>query len=233
MSKRKKGLKQAEVRTFPNVFDGMNDDLESRLISFFNNHNPVTLELGCGNGEYTTTLAKKYPQRNFIGIDVKGSRIFNGAKKAITESISNAAFIICRAERILTLFKKLSVDAIWIPFPNPFPLQRSIKQRLVHPRFLAIYKNILAEGGKVYLKTDDVNLYNYALHTITEQKLSLNTFTEDLHNNGYITGDEKIFTKYESQHLSEGKKIKFISFSFENKSEKINNIIFKPIMEEV
>ncbi len=219
MSKRKKGLKQAEVRTLPNVFDGMNENLEEQLISHFKNKNSVTLEIGCGNGEYTTALAKKYPQRNFVGIDVKGSRLWKGAKGSLAGSINNAAFIICRAERILTLFDKLKVEEIWIPFPNPFPLQRGIKQRLVHPRFIAIYKSVLTEGGKVHLKTDADSLFEYALKVAQEENLYLEKVTDDLHNNGTAQGDEKILTKYEMLHLNEGRKIKLVSFSINNHQE--------------
>lgn len=211
---RRKGIKQLEVRTFPNVFTGRELQLQQKIFRYFGNTNPVTLELGCGNGEYSIALAEKYPGRNFVGVDIKGSRIWTGAKLALEKHITNAAFIISYIDRLKLNFTEPFVEEIWIPFPNPFQKQRSVKQRLVHSRYLEIYRKILLPGAKIHLKTDDETLFDYTLRVIDEKNLVLHSAFDDLHNHPDNEGEEKIITKYENQHLNDGKKIKYISFGF-------------------
>ncbi len=210
---RRKGRKQKEVRTFPNVFHGKLEDISSQVKRYFPDKKPIVLELGCGNGEYTLELAQRYPSRNFIGVDVKGSRIWTGAKKAIEKSIHNAAFIITYVDRLFLVFKEPIVDEIWIPFPNPFPMRKSIKQRLVHKRFIDVYRKICLTDAKIHLKTDDDTLYNYALKVVGEEKLNLVAATDNLYSSDYYKNELTIQTKFELQHLSEGKKIKYVCFS--------------------
>jgi tRNA (guanine-N7-)-methyltransferase len=209
---RRKGRKQKEVRTLPKVFHGKLEDIAEAIKKYFNNSNPLTLELGCGNGEYTLALAEKYPQKNFIGVDVKGSRIWTGAKKALAQSINNAAFIITYVDRLFIVFNKPIVEEIWIPFPNPFPLRKSIKQRLVHKRFIDVYKKICLPDARIHLKTDDETLFNYALKVIEEEKLKLIAATDDLYKSDLYKNELTIQTKYELQHLNDGKTIKYVCF---------------------
>lgn len=210
---RRKGRKQKEVRTFPNVFHGNLEIISESVPKYFNNNHPVVLELGCGNGEYTLSLAQKYPDKNFIGVDVKGSRIWTGAKKALTQSIPNAACIITYIDRLFLVFKNPVVEEIWIPFPNPFPLRRSIKQRLVHKRFIEVYRKICLPQARIHLKTDDEILYNFTLRVIEEENLKLLAYTDDLYNSVLFKDELTIQTKYELQHINDGKKIKYVCFT--------------------
>lgn len=211
---RKKKKKQLEVRTLKNVLWGLEEQIKNNLCSLFDDKQKFTLELGCGYGEYTLCLAQKYPQKFFIGIDAKGSRIWKGAKFAIENNINNCLFIITRIDRLNLIFPKLSVEEIWVPFPNPFQMRKSIKQRLVHKRFLDVYKEICLPESKIHLKTDDETLFNYTLQVINEEKLKLFYAIDNLYNSNHYKDELKITTKFEQQHINDGKKIKYICFTF-------------------
>lgn len=211
---RKKYKKITEVRTFGNVFDYKNENVEGELHNYFGNKNLFTIELGCGQADYTINLAQLYPHRNFIGIDRKPNRIWNASKNADEVNIKNAAFLIAYIEKLDNVFSNSVVDEIWITFPDPYPRHGSIKKRLTHTRFLEIYKKILVKNGIVNLKTDDNLLYEYTLEQIQKNNLHLVKETNDLYSSKEISAEESILTKYEKQHLTEGKKIKLISFRF-------------------
>lgn len=213
---RRKHIKIAEVRTFENVFDYKQENVEQHIIDYLGSDKPVTLELGCGQADYSINLAKLYPQRNFIGVDRKAARLWNASKNATNEKLKNVAFLIAYIEKLNEIFNRLKAEEIWITFPDPYPRRSSIKKRLVHPRFLEVYKNILLPEGKIFLKTDDETLYAYALKVIEEEKLILHKSTDDLYKSDSLSDEEKIQTKYEKQHLAEGKKIKLVCFSFNN-----------------
>lgn len=210
---RRKARKQKEVRSLPNVLWGSTDEIKSKLFSLFDKNQKFTLELGCGNGEYTISLAKKYPEKTFIGIDVKGSRIWTGAKYSIQNKIENCLFIITRIDRLNLIFEPKTIEEIWIPFPNPFPMRKSIKQRLVHKRFLDVYKQICIDNAKIHLKTDDETLFNYAIEVTKQENLTLLASTEDLFNSSYYKDELTITTKFEQQHISNNKTIKYVCFS--------------------
>ncbi len=210
---RRKGRKQQEVRSLLNVLWGNTENIYAQLKSKFEENQKFTLELGCGNGEYTTSLAMKYPQRFFIGIDVKGSRVWTGAKYAIENQINNCLFIISRIDRLNLIFPEKSVEEIWIPFPNPFPMRKSIKQRLVHNRFLDVYKKICVPGAKIHLKTDDETLFNYAIQVTKEEKLKIISAVDNLYDSSEYKNDLKITTKFEQQHINNNKTIKYVCFS--------------------
>lgn len=209
---RRKLKKITEVRTFENVFDYKNENIEQKLHNYFANDNRFTLELGCGQADYTINLAQLYPVRNFIGVDRKPNRIWNASKNAEKLKLSNASFLIAYIEHLDKVFSKSSVEEIWITFPDPYPRRSNMKKRLTNPRFLEVYKNILVGKGKINLKTDDRLLYEYTLDVVHKNKLKLLKETNDLYSSDNLTDEEKILTKYEKQHLSEGKKIKLISF---------------------
>jgi len=211
---RRKHIKIVEVRSFENVFDIKNGNSEECLINYFGNNKPVTLELGCGQADYSISLAKLYPERNFVGIDRKPNRLWNASKNATAAKLKNVAILISYVEKLEEIFKELKTEEIWITFPDPYPFRRSMKKRLTSPHFLKIYKNILIPGGRVILKTDADSLYDYTLDIIKEQKLKLIKSTNDLYSSSNLTDEENIQTKYERMHLAEGKKIKLVSFSF-------------------
>jgi tRNA (guanine-N7-)-methyltransferase len=207
---RRKAKKQLEVRTLPNVLWGNTAEIKTRLLSRFSDTQRFTLELGCGNGEYTLSLAEKNPERFFIGIDVKGSRIWKGAKYALEKQINNCLFIITRIDRLHLIFQQQTVEEIWIPFPNPFPMRKSIKQRLVHKRFIDVYRFICVPQTKIHLKTDDETLFNYAIQVADEEKLTLISAVDDLYNSPLHQNELKITTKFEQQHISNNKTIKYV-----------------------
>lgn len=211
---RKKHKKISEVRSFPNVFDYKTENVENDLLEYFPNQNPITIELGCGQADYSINLAQEFPQRNFIGIDRKPNRIWNASKNASEKNLTNVAFLIAYAEKLEDIFSKIKVEEIWITFPDPYERTSGTKKRLTHPRFLKIYNKFLCMGGRINLKTDDDTLYEYTLKTIEEEKLKLHYFSKDLYTEENLSFEKTIKTKYEKMHLEKGKTIKLISFSF-------------------
>lgn len=185
--------------------------------SFFKNNHPIVLELGCGKGEYTVGLAGKYPEKNFIGMDIKGARIWRGLKNASEQQLENVAFVRTRIEMIENFFGTNEVSEIWITFPDPQPQKSRERKRLTSFRFLDRYRKILKKGGLIHLKTDSELLYDYTLQTLNESLLTIHYATSDL----YATDDElevkSIRTFYEQMWLSQGLKIKYIRFSLDER----------------
>ena len=181
---------------------------------FFKNNNPLILELACGKGEYSVSLAKKYPNKNFIGIDIKGSRIWTGAKEVLNKNITNVGFLRIRIEFIEYCFSKGEVDEIWIVFPDPHEKEGSISKRLTHSNFLEKYQNILQNNGLIHLKTDNTILYEFTLEMIEKCKHNLKVATTDIYNNQEFYNEELSFkTHYENIFLAQRKKITYIQFS--------------------
>lgn len=185
----------------------------------FKNSNPITVELGCGKGEYTIGQAKKYPERNFIGLDIKGARMWVGAKNAIQEGLSNVRFLRTRIDFVTSFFAKNEVDEIWITFPDPQPQKNRERKRLTAPLFLNRYKEFLRPGGTINLKTDSDFFYHYTAEKIHELGCEIIENSANVHNEMASFLPElqellKITTYYESIWLEEGKKIKFVKFRF-------------------
>lgn len=180
----------------------------------FHKDNPITLELACGKGEYTIGLAQQFPQRNFIGVDIKGARIWTGAKQVQEEKIPNAAFLRTRIELIEKFFARNEVDEIWITFPDPFPKDSDENNRLTSPVFLDRYRNILKKGGKIHLKTDSSFLFHYSCQVSCENEYLELLYKNDniYENGGHIIPELEIKTFYEKMHLSNAKTIKYIEF---------------------
>ena len=168
------------------------------------------VELGCGKGEYTVGLAKSDPSRNFIGVDIKGARIWRGAKTVEEEKIPNAAFLRTEIENIEAFFAPGEVEEIWITFPDP-QMQKT-RKRLTSTRFLGYYRNILGDNGVISLKTDSPFLYEYTRRLVKLNGFEVITDTDDLYGSGNADPVSSIKTFYEQQWLSRGKKIKLLSF---------------------
>ncbi len=180
---------------------------------FFKNDNPIVLELGCGKGEYTVNLAQKNPHRNFIGIDIKGSRLWRGAKTALEKDLKNTAFLRTQIEFITACFSEGEVDEIWITFPDPQIKFKRRKHRLTRPNLLTDYKKIMKKGGTLHLKTDSEFLFGYTLATV-DQIGKIIYAHHDIYNNSDAPREATaIQTFYEKQFLDQNKPITYIEFN--------------------
>ncbi|MFV0500952.1 MAG: tRNA (guanosine(46)-N7)-methyltransferase TrmB [Bacteroidales bacterium] len=210
----------AENETFPNMFQAQYIDLEREngfslkgewRRDFFKNNNPIVLELGCGKGEYTVGLGRKYKDKNFIGVDIKGARMWRGCKTSIEENLNNIAFLRTHVQIIEKYFSEGEVDEIWITFCDP-QLKKPNK-RLTSPRFLDIYSRILKPGGIIHLKTDSQELYDYTLEEVlipNNYKIHYNT--NDLYSTDDMHEVKEIKTYYENIYLKENKPITYLEF---------------------
>jgi tRNA (guanine-N7-)-methyltransferase len=210
----------AELGTFSNVIQpdesikpGINHPVKGKWrTEIFRNGNPVVLELGCGKGEYTVGLATRYPGNNYLGVDIKGARMWRGAKTSNQNKLPNTAFLRTRIEFIDSFFSEDEVDEIWITFPDPHPGKRNSNKRLTCPWFLNKYRSFLKNKGIVHLKTDNHDLHVYTRSIAERNGLEIISSTEDLH--GERKGDEilSIRTHYESLFMKEGIKITYLAF---------------------
>lgn len=184
-------------------------------LDHFKNDNPITIELACGRGEYTVGLASLFPDRNYIGVDIKGERIWKGSTRAVEENLTNVAFLRTMILLIENFFSEGEVNEIWITFPDPRPKKRDIKRRLTSPRFLAIYKRLLSKDGYVRLKTDNTGLFEYTLEELQSRKdITDLEFTHDVYNSELRAECFDIKTRYEHEFASKGEKIKYLKFRF-------------------
>lgn len=184
---------------------------------FFHRQAPITVELGCGKGEYTVGLAKANPDRNYIGVDIKGARMWRGAKTVNDDGIGNAAFLRAEIENINHFFTPGEVDEIWITFPDP--QMQKVRKRLTSSRFLQMYRGLLRPDGVVNLKTDSPFLYEYTRRLVELNGFEILMNTDDLYGSGLADPVSSIKTFYEQQWLSRGKKIKLLSFRLPSEGE--------------
>lgn len=210
-----------ENETFKNVIQPTREDLvENEFIlkgkwnsDFFKNENPIVLELGCGKGEYSVALGRKYPNKNFIGIDIKGARFWRGAKTALEENITNVAFLRTQIELIDNAFAQNEVDEIWITFPDPQIKYKRTKHRMTNSEFLKRYKKILKPQGHVNLKTDSEFMHGYTLGLLHGAGHEIIYANHDVYKNeGSPEEVTSIQTYYESQYLEQNKPITYIRF---------------------
>jgi tRNA (guanine-N7-)-methyltransferase len=225
MSRRNKLVKFAALDAFSNVYQhfdashtlltaagGRSVDLKGQWSrGHFGNDHPLVLELACGRGEYTLALARHDQDRNFIGVDVKGARIYQGAVKALAEPLPNAVFLRSRIEFLPYFFAPGELSGIWITFPDPFPRRGRENRRLTSPPFLSRYRNLLAPGGLIHLKTDDPGLYAYTLETVDSLPWAhLLMAIPDIYAAGLPMPELAFKTYYEAMHLAEGKRIRYV-----------------------
>lgn len=212
----KKLIKFAAIQNYSNVLQ-YPENIKNNWDTFFGNNNDITLELACGKGEYSVGLGRQYHNRNFIGVDIKGNRIYRGATTALKENLKNVAFLRAQIGQLTDYFGKDEVAEIWIIFPDPFLKDGKAKNRLTHARFLDLYQQVLKPGAKINLKTDSKELYDFTLETIAEQGCPVHENIADIYGKDKATGALAIQTFYEKMHLAEGRTIYFISFSLPDK----------------
>ena len=182
---------------------------------FFKNDNPIILEAACGKGEYSTGLARRNPEKNYIGIDIKGARLWRGSKTVQEEGIKNVAFIRNKVEFLRSFFSEEEISEIWITFPDP--QKRKFKKRLTSARFLEIYSNILKPDGIIHLKTDSVLMYEFTNKIIKSNELNLLYSTDNLYDTDQDNELTQIKTYYEQSFLNEGTKITYLKFGLNKK----------------
>ena len=212
-----------ENEGFNNVFQPSREDLLNDKFNLrgnwnrvvFKNRNPIVVELGCGKGEYTLGLAKMFPEKNFIGIDIKGARFWKGAKTSLSEKINNVVFIRSQFELIENIFSMDEISEIWITFPDPQIKYKRTKHRLVNMDFLNRYKNILIKGGIINLKTDSDFLHGYLIGLIQGMGHEIIYSNHDIYNSSGVPIEATaIQTYYESLYLAEGKPITYLKFRY-------------------
>ncbi|HEV7620619.1 MAG TPA: tRNA (guanosine(46)-N7)-methyltransferase TrmB [Flavisolibacter sp.] len=208
----KKLVRFAELDTFSNVLQ-YPVAMQGTWSSFFENYNPIVLELACGKGEYTIGLAELFPNKNFIGVDLKGNRLWVGAKKAIQHRLNNVAFLRIQIDRITDFFGTEEVDEIWITFPDPQLRISKSKKRLTHPKFLRLYYEVLKPGGKIHLKTDSPDLYEFTKKVIDMYGCRLYKDLDDVYAEPGIPPELHIKTHYELLDIANSKKVHYLCFS--------------------
>lgn len=208
----KKLLRFNQIKSFSNVLE-YPKEIAGHWNKIFNNENPITLELACGRGEYTVGLAELFPNNTFIGVDVKGNRMYMGAKKALEKPLPNAFFLRTQIEMLTDYFTPGEVDEIWITFPDPQLRTSRAKKRLTHPRFLRLYHKVLKPGGLVHLKTDSPDLYKFTLQVAEMYGLSIHTKCDNVYAQSKIDPTLLIKTHYESLDIAQSNRIHYLVFS--------------------
>ena len=182
---------------------------------YFKNENPITLELACGRGEYSVGLGRKFPERNFIGIDVKGDRIWKGSGISLDEGLDNVAFLREQIQFLQEHFENSEVGDIWIVFPDPRPKDREEKHRLTHPRYLDIYRELIIRDGWIRLKTDNTGLFEYSIEILQARNdIRDLVYTDDLYGSEFSGESHDIVTRYERKFHTSENKIKYLRFRF-------------------
>jgi tRNA (guanine-N7-)-methyltransferase len=208
----KKLQRFAEIETFPHVLQ-YPEGMAGTWSSFFHNNHPITLELACGKGEYAVGLGRLFPNRNLVGVDLKGNRIWVGAKKVLQENLTNVAFLRTQIDKITEYFKPGEVAEIWLTFPDPQLRTGKAKKRLTHPKFLRLYQQILAPGGTVNLKTDSPALYRFTKWVIDLYSLPLLQDLDDVYAQEKVSEVLSIKTHYEKLDIAQSNKIHYLQFT--------------------
>jgi len=208
----KKLKRFGEIKTFSNVLESP-ENMKGKWNEFFKNENDNVLELACGKGEYTIGLARLYPKKNFVGVDIKGNRIWVGAKFALENQLKNVAFLRIQIDKLNLYFSKNEIDEIWITFPDPQLRISKAKKRLTHPKFLRLYQQILKPGGKIHLKTDSPDLYEFTKLVIKLYNLTVISDIGDVYKTELLAEELAIKTHYENLNISKSNCIFYVCFS--------------------
>ena len=217
---RKKLWRLEELESFDNLIQLTDqpeqDDFRFRgtwADDYFKNDNPITLELACGKGDYTIALAEKHPDRNFIGIDMKGPRLWSGCVAAQERGLTNAVFLRIEILNIAHYFANGEIDEIWITFPDPFLKNGKFRKRLTATRYLAAYKQVIKAGAPIHLKTDSTHLFEFSLKSLIKNRCIIEEKIDDVHDDEKRHEDLYIKTNYEKKHLADNRVIKYVRFS--------------------
>ncbi|MDE3236978.1 MAG: tRNA (guanosine(46)-N7)-methyltransferase TrmB [Bacteroidota bacterium] len=227
----KKLIRFNEIKSFHNVFE-YPLNMKSKWKDFFKNDHPIVLELACGKGEYAVNLGKLYPIKNFIGVDIKGNRIWRGAKTAIEENLTNVAFLRTHIDKICDYFDTSEVQEIWITFPDPQLRLSRAKKRLTHPKFLRLYQQILAPNGLIHLKTDSPDLYQFTKKVIELFNLELLVDYDDVYSNQHIAQELQIKTYYESLDIAKSNRVHYLQFKLNKSLPVEKDVILKELISE-
>ena len=227
----KKLIRFEELKTFPNVLQ-YPQNIKGNWHLFFKNQNPIILELACGKGEYAVGLGRMYLQKNFVGIDIKGNRIWRGAKTALEEGLKNVAFLRTQIDRVNDHFDTNEVSEIWITFPDPQLRLSKIKKRLTHPRFLRLYQKFLQPGGLIHLKTDSPDLYNFTKTVIDFYELDLVTDYDDVYSQQNPGSELLIKTHYEVLDIAQSDRVHYLRFRIDNELPLDKDEVLKNLFRE-
>lgn len=214
----KKLKRFGEIKTFSNVLESP-ENMKGKWNELFKNENEIILELACGKGEYTIGLSKLYPQKNFVGVDIKGNRIWVGAKFALENQLKNVAFLRIQIDKTNQYFNPNEIDEIWITFPDPQLRISKAKKRLTHPKFLRVYQQILKPNGKIHLKTDSRDLYEFTKLVIKLYNLTIISDIGDVYKSSLLSEGLAIKTHYENLNISKSNCIFYVCFSLPEKLE--------------
>ena len=228
----KKLKRFAEIETFPNVLQ-YPQGMQGKWRDFFKNGNPITLELACGKGEYATGLPQLYPYKNFIGVDIKGNRLWVGAKFALENKLNNVAFLRTQIDKLTNYFSANEVDEIWITFPDPQLRISKAKKRLTHPKFLKLYQQILTPGAKIHLKTDSPDLYEFTKLVIRLYDLQIIADIGDVYKMEKLTEELAIKTHYEKLDIAKSNCIFYLSFCLPEKLPENDEELKKILSEHI
>jgi tRNA (guanine-N7-)-methyltransferase len=208
----KKLIRFAELETFPNVLQ-FPKNIKGKWNEFFRNKNPIVLELACGKGEYAVGMASLYKDKNFIGVDVKGNRIWVGARTSLEKNLQNVGFLRTEIDQVNEYFSANEVAEIWITFPDPQLRKSKAKKRLTHPKFLRLYQQFLLPGSYIHVKTDSPDLYNFTKKVVEMYGCTLANDFDDLYRHPNISEEMKIKTHYESLDIAQSKRVFYLCFS--------------------
>ena len=227
----KKLIRFEEINRFENVFQH-SIEMKGKWHEYFKNNHPIVLELACGKGEYAVGMGRLFSNKNFIGIDIKGNRIWRGAKTALDEKLNNVAFLRAEIDKINEYFEANEVTEIWITFPDPQLRLSKAKKRLTHPKFLRVYQQIIQKDGLVHLKTDSPDLYNFTKQVIKLYHLEVVVDYNNLYQNSNLATELYIKTHYESLDIAQSNRIHYLQFKINKDLPVELDIKLKTIINE-